>query len=119
MAFLGPPLRRRLAACGVEADCFLLLEVPDDMLIERVVGRRLDPDTGAIYHTKFNPPPPEVAGRVIQRSDDTEEKARVRLDQYHSNIDAVRSSYEQIIRVIDGTRPKTEVFTDIKLYLER
>ena len=44
------------------------------MLIERVVGRRLDPVTGAIYHLKFKPPPTEVLSRLTVRSDDTEDK---------------------------------------------
>ena len=39
-----------IAAEGINPDVFLLLNVPDDVLIERVVGRRLDPETGAIYH---------------------------------------------------------------------
>ena len=44
------------------------------MLIERVVGRRLDPETGDIYHIKFKPPPSEIEDRLVQRFDDTEEK---------------------------------------------
>lgn len=51
-----------------------LLQVPKELLVERVVGRRLDPDTGAIYHLKYKPPPADIADRLIQRSDDTEEK---------------------------------------------
>jgi adenylate kinase len=51
--------------------------VPDEVLIERVVGRRLDPVSGKIYHLKYSPPEnAEIAARVIQRSDDTEEKVR-------------------------------------------
>jgi adenylate kinase len=51
--------------------------VPDEVLIERVVGRRLDPVSGKIYHLKYSPPETaEIAARVIQRSDDTEEKVR-------------------------------------------
>ena len=63
------PLSRRagqadaLSAAGIKADSFLLLNVPDEMLIARVVGRRLDPETGDIYHLDFNPPPPEIADR--------------------------------------------------------
>jgi adenylate kinase family enzyme len=49
-------------------------QVPSELLVERVVGRRLDPDTGAIYHLKYNPPPPAAVPRLVQRSDDTEEK---------------------------------------------
>lgn len=52
-----------LAAAGIQADSFLLLEVPDEMLIARVVGRRLDPETGDIYHLEYSPPPAEIVDR--------------------------------------------------------
>lgn len=51
--------------------------MPDEILIERVVGRRMDPETGKIYHLKFSPPPAEIAGRLTQRSDDNEEAVRL------------------------------------------
>ncbi|ETI55120.1 hypothetical protein F441_02152 [Phytophthora nicotianae CJ01A1] len=75
-------------------DCVLELEVPDNEVIRRIAGRRVDPVTGRTYHVEFNPPPVEVAGRVEQRSDDTEAKIRTRLTQFHSNADAVRSAFE-------------------------
>jgi adenylate kinase family enzyme len=50
--------------------------VPAELLVERVVGRRMDPETGAIYHLKYKPPPADVMDRLVQRSDDTEEKVR-------------------------------------------
>ena len=34
----------------------ILLDVPDEVLVERVTGRRADPETGIIYHMKFKPP---------------------------------------------------------------
>ncbi|KAL4171893.1 hypothetical protein KRP22_007069 [Phytophthora ramorum] len=42
-------------------DCVLALDVPDDEVVKRIAGRRLDPETGKTYHVDFNPPPPEVA----------------------------------------------------------
>lgn len=72
-------------------------QVPDDILVERVVGRRLDPDTGNIYHMKFKPPPEEVQERLVQRSDDTEEKVVNRLETHHSNVDAVLSYYQDML----------------------
>ena len=78
-----------IAAEGINPDVFLLLDVPDEILIERVVGRRLDPETGTIYHMKFFPPPEDIVDRLTQRSDDTEEKAKNRLSVHHSNVDAV------------------------------
>jgi adenylate kinase len=67
-----------LASLGVSPSSFVLLNVPDELLVERVVGRRTDPETGKIYHLKYSPPPADVpADRLVQRSDDTEEKIKV------------------------------------------
>lgn len=53
------------------------MQVAEEILVERVVGRRLDPVTGKIYHLKYSPPETEeIAARLTQRFDDTEEKAR-------------------------------------------
>jgi hypothetical protein len=52
-----------------------LNQVPDDNLIDRCVGRRLDPVTGKIYHVKnFPPENEEISARLLTRSDDTFEK---------------------------------------------
>eukprot|EP00541_Cyclophora_tenuis_P018842 CAMPEP_0116557868 /NCGR_PEP_ID=MMETSP0397-20121206/9488_1 /TAXON_ID=216820 /ORGANISM="Cyclophora tenuis, Strain ECT3854" /LENGTH=277 /DNA_ID=CAMNT_0004083391 /DNA_START=164 /DNA_END=997 /DNA_ORIENTATION=+ len=94
-----------LAQAGVSADCFIFLEVPDDILVERVVGRRTDPETGDIYHLTFSPPEDdEVMARLVQRSDDTEDKVKVRLEQFHANVDAVKGSYTDISVDVDGTK---------------
>lgn len=103
-----------LAEAGVSADCFLFLDVPDEVLVERVVGRRTDPVTGKIYHMTFSPPDDdEVLKRLMQRSDDTEEKVKVRLEQFHANVDSVKDSYLDIMVVIDGNRAPDVVSKDI------
>jgi adenylate kinase len=106
-----------LADAGVVADCFLSLNVPDDMLIERVVGRRTDPVTGAIYHMTFSPPPADIVDRLEQRSDDTEEKCRVRLEQFHANVEAVKGSYVDISVEIDGTQKPEKVQEAIAAFI--
>ena len=73
------------------------LQVPDEELVERVTGRRLDPVTNTIYHMKFKPPPDSVVDRLIQRSDDTEDKLRNRLDTHHKNVEAVIGYYKDIL----------------------
>ena len=58
-----------LTKAGMVPDCFLMLDVPEEVLVERVTGRRTDPVTGKIYHMTFKPPEtPEIAARVVQRS---------------------------------------------------
>lgn len=100
-----------LAQAAVALDRVLLIEVPDGLIVERIVGRRSDPVTGAIYHLKFNPPPPDIAGRLVQRKDDTEEACRARLDKYHSETAPIVPFYEQkgILVRVDGDGPPDQV----------
>ena len=111
---------KALEEVGVSADCFLFLDVPDEVLVERVVGRRTDPETGKIYHMTFSPPDDEeVLNRLEQRSDDTEEKVKVRLEQFYTNVDAVKGSYTDIMVTIDGNKAPTEVSTLIIETIEK
>ncbi|KAG6435282.1 hypothetical protein SASPL_100152 [Salvia splendens] len=99
---------------GFVPDIFILLEVPEEILVERVVGRRLDPVTGKIYHLTYSPPETEeIAARLTQRFDDTEEKVKLRLLTHNSNVESVLSLYEDQIVKVDGTLPKEEVFSEI------
>jgi adenylate kinase len=99
-----------LSDAGISADCFVFLNVPDEVLVERVVGRRTDPETGKIYHMKFSPPTDEtVITRLEQRSDDTEEKVKVRLEQFHANVDAVKDSFADISVTINGNQAPASV----------
>jgi adenylate kinase len=100
-----------LAAAGVELDVVVLIEVPDELIVERITGRRSDPETGAIYHLKFEPPPPEIAGRLVQRKDDTEEACVARLEKYHSETAPIVPFYEGkgLLRRVDGVGTPDEV----------
>ena len=105
---------KALAEAGIKADCFIFLNVPDEILVERVVGRRTDPITGKIYHMTFSPPQDnEVLKRLEQRSDDTEEKVKVRLEQFHANVMAVKDSYTDISVTIDGNQDPATVSEEI------
>ncbi|TXG53370.1 hypothetical protein EZV62_022539 [Acer yangbiense] len=90
-----------LKAYGFEPDLFILLEVSEDILVERVVGRRLDPVTGKIYHLKYFPPETEeIATRLTQRFDDTEEKDDCSFQ-------------------VKGNAPKKDVFVEIDTALTK
>ena len=92
--------------------CMVLsLNVPDDIIVDRITGRRTDPETGEIYHITHRPPPDEVADRVIQRTDDTEETVRQRLSTFHSQTSPLEFYYKErgILVGVDGTGPMSEV----------
>eukprot|EP00879_Flechtneria_rotunda_P021253 GHRR01022391.1.p1 GENE.GHRR01022391.1~~GHRR01022391.1.p1 ORF type:complete len:229 (+),score=76.21 GHRR01022391.1:387-1073(+) len=103
---------------GIRPDVFLLIDVPAGLLVERVVGRRLDPETGAIYHLKFNPPPEDIIPRLIQRSDDTEEKVKARVETHSNNVDAVIGYYSDVLYEINGAQSMDAVFSNISAVLD-
>ncbi|MEX2582258.1 MAG: adenylate kinase [Gemmatimonadota bacterium] len=111
-----------LADAGRQLDAVVLLEVPDEAIVERMSGRRTDPETGKVYHLKHNPPPADVAARVVQRPDDLEETVRHRLSVYAAQTAPLIEHYEGSgipVHRVDGTRPIEEVQTAILSELGR
>ena len=51
---------------NIEPDVFLLINVPERVIVDRVTGRRTDPETGDIYHMTFRPPPSDIEHRLVQ-----------------------------------------------------
>ena len=77
-----------------EVSAVVSIEVPDDSIVERIVGRRMDPETGKIYHIRFNPAPGSIKDRLIQRKDDNELTVRNRLKSYHKQTSPLAIWYE-------------------------
>ncbi|KAM1812313.1 hypothetical protein ACFX13_026568 [Malus domestica] len=101
-------------------DVYIVLDVPDETLIDRCVGRRLDPVTGKIYHIKSFPPEnQEIKARLITRPDDTEEKVKSRLEIYKKNADSISAAYSNIMKKIDGNHSKDVVFEVIDSILSQ
>jgi adenylate kinase len=91
-----------LAKLGLKLDGVVLIEVPDELIVERVCGRRTDKRTGQIYHLKYSLPPP--GADLEQRADDREETVRDRLNVYHGQTAPLVPYYEQrgLLRRVDG-----------------
>jgi adenylate kinase len=98
-------------------DLAIVLEVPDELLIERAVLRRTDKRTGQIYHLKYNPPPPDAV--LEHRADDQEDVVCKRLKAYADSTAAVIPYYERkgIVRRVDGTKSMAEVTKAIEKVL--
>ena len=91
------------------------IQVPDEKIIERIVGRRMNPETGEIYHVVFKPAPEELKSRLIQRKDDNESTVRSRLEAYHSQTAPLADYYNKlgILENIDGDQNIIEVTNSI------
>ena len=92
-------------------DHVLLLDIPDEVLVRRITGRRQDPQTGRIYHLEFDPPPPDVMPRLQQRSDDSEAVLKKRLDEYHAKTAPLEPYYQKkgLLRRVDANGTPAEV----------
>ena len=81
-------LKALLAKLGEKLDCALELDIPRDVIIERLTTRRTCLNCGEIYNVKFKPPKVEgicdVCGsEIVQRDDETEEAIENRLEVYN------------------------------------
>jgi len=104
-----------------DLDLALYLEVGEEELVHRLTGRRMDPETGDIYHVEYNPPEdPEVEERLVQRDDDTEETVRERLSVFHENTEPVIEYYDEQgdLERVDGEQAPDEVWEDVKATIE-
>lgn len=105
---------------GHIADCFILLDVAQSILLDRITGRRTDPITGKVYHLTHNPPlDPEVQKRIVQRSDDTAEKLVARYADYQAHTGAIRSYYEDKMVTVDGSGNKDSIRAHISDVLSK
>ncbi|MDP6741606.1 MAG: adenylate kinase [Candidatus Thalassarchaeaceae archaeon] len=104
------------------AEVYLVIsiEVPDESIVGRIVGRRMDPKSGEIYHVTFRPPPADVADRLIQRKDDNEEAVRTRLKAYHSQTSPLAEWYanQGILKTVNGDQAMDAVGLEISQFLD-
>lgn len=106
-----------MKAAQVKIDNVLEFDVPDDVIVERMAGRRVHPASGRVYHVSYNPP--KVAGKdnetgdeLVVRDDDKESTVRDRLSVYHKQtaplIDYYSSAASEGLckyNKLDGTQP--------------
>jgi adenylate kinase len=106
-------------------DLVVLLKVPEDIIIKRILGRYSCPNCGAIYNKFFMKPKKEGVcddcGEKIeftQRSDDTEETLKNRLEVFKENTEPLVKYYREkgIVKEIDYTEklPQKKVKKIIK-----
>jgi adenylate kinase len=110
-------LDKMLGEIDAELDAAVAMEAPDDLLVERLSGRRTSESTGNIYHAEYDPPPDdpdEDPGPFVQREDDREEAIRHRLKIYHDQTEPLKDYYADrgILVTVDATQGIPEVTED-------
>ncbi|MBL4910723.1 MAG: adenylate kinase [Alteromonadaceae bacterium] len=106
---------------GISVDHVIEFDVPDEVIVERMAGRRVHSGSGRVYHLVYNPPKitgkDDVTGEDLSiRPDDEEATVRKRLAIYHEQtkplVDYYKKEAEQTncaYLTIDGTQPVEQV----------
>jgi adenylate kinase len=85
---------------GINVDYVLEIDVPDELIVDRMDGRRSHPASGRVYHIRNNPPKvdnvDDVTGEaLIQRPDDKAETVQKRLSVYHNQTEVLLGYYNK------------------------
>ncbi|CDG96573.1 adenylate kinase [Xenorhabdus bovienii] len=119
------PQADAMKEAGIKVDYVLEFAVPDAIIVERIIGRRVHAPSGRVYHIKFNQPKVEnrddVTGEELSiRKDDQEDTVRKRLVEYHAQTAPLVSYYQNEAQAgntkyskLDGTRQVAEVSEEL------
>tara|TARA_B100000029_G_scaffold64156_1_gene57475 strand:+ start:161 stop:796 length:636 start_codon:yes stop_codon:yes gene_type:complete len=111
-------LNKLLNKINQSLDYVIVINVNDDEIVERMGGRRIHPESGRVYHIKYNPP--KIEGKdditnedLIIRNDDKEDTVRNRLNVYHKQTKPLIQYYHKTVIKIDGSQSINHVKNDI------
>ncbi|MCC5792920.1 MAG: adenylate kinase [Legionellaceae bacterium] len=116
-----------LKGANIKLDHVINLMVPDQVIMDRITGRRVHPASGRVYHIKYNPPKrdgvdDQSGEALIQRPDDSCETVEHRLQVYHAQTQPLIEYYSALqktsekapqLHSIDGTGSVDDVFARI------
>ncbi|HUK83032.1 MAG TPA: adenylate kinase [Verrucomicrobiae bacterium] len=111
---------RLLAGRGTPITMAILLDVTDEEIVERILGRLSCETCGALYHvTRMRPQREGVCdkcgGKLVRRADDTEATIRERMRVYQEQTLGVVEHYEKrgVLKRVDGSGLKDKAFSAI------
>ncbi|MCY7297313.1 adenylate kinase [Alteromonas sp. a30] len=85
---------------GINVDHVIEFDIDDEVIVQRMAGRRVHPGSGRVYHVEYNPP--KVEGKddetgedLVIRPDDQEDTVRKRLSVYHEQTKPLVDYYSK------------------------
>lgn len=105
---------------NISLDKVISLNVPDELIVGRITGRRVCSKCGASFHVEFNPSKKEnvcdyCSGELSIRKDDNAETVKSRLSAYHEQTAPLIDFYTNmgVMIELDGTKDVSEVTADM------
>lgn len=117
-------LDKILSELNMPIDAALNIYVPSEILVNRVVGRRVCKSCGKSYHIEYNKPLNEgicddCGTALYQRADDNKETIENRVNLYNTQTAPLLDYYSKqgLLKSVDGDQHVDKVFEEIKLAL--
>ena len=119
------PQAKAMEEMDIEVDCALSIEVEDQVIVERMSGRRTCRDCSSTFHIVNNPPKQEgvcdfCGGELTIRKADAPETVRARLETYHRETEPLKAFYEDRgkLRTVENQPSIEETTAAIRRALE-
>ncbi|XP_003229468.1 adenylate kinase 8 [Anolis carolinensis] len=110
---------RLLQALGVAPRHVVVLEAPEMVLVERNLGKRVDPLTQEVYHTTFDWPIDfTVQKRLVKPEGTSVQDTAKRLLESHRNIPGLLRTYPDNHKVISADQPCADVFAQALSFVQ-
>ena len=113
-------LTQLMETMKISLDKVISLNVPDELIVGRITGRRVCASCGASFHVEFNPSKKEgvcdyCEGELTIRKDDNEETVKSRLASYHEQTTPLIEFYTKmgLFIQLDGTKDVADVTSDM------
>ena len=113
-------LTQLMETMKIKLDKVISLNVPDELIVGRITGRRVCASCGASFHVEFNPSKKEDVcdycdGELTIRKDDNEETVKSRLASYHEQTTPLIEFYTKmgVFIQLDGTKDVADVTSDM------
>ena len=118
-------LEKLVRSLGQKIDRVLSYEVAEELLVERMSGRRTCPKCGTVYHVSANPP--KLSGycdrdraELVLRADDRPESVTKRLEEYEMKTEPLRRYYHErgLLTAVEGVGTPEGILAETKLVLQ-
>ncbi|XP_060894145.1 adenylate kinase 8 [Labrus mixtus] len=107
-----------LQQVGIIPEHVVMLEAPDDVLVERRQGKLVDPITGDVYHKTFIWPVEDTVAKRLEEGQSRSERQRLaELQRYRCEVTGLTSAYQHVLKIINSDQPHTDVYQQVLAFV--
>ncbi|XP_040897957.1 adenylate kinase 8 [Toxotes jaculatrix] len=108
-----------LQQAGVIPEHVVMLDAPDDVLLERSLGKLVDPLTGDVYHQTFIWPVDDIITQRLEKGRGPSEKQRLtELQRFRCEVTGLRSAYQHALKIINADQPYADVYQQVLAFVQ-